>query len=567
MGKIKKPAVDATPHVKRAMQYARDVVSEEIPACRWVRAACQRQIDDLARKGWRWKFDAERAENVCSFIELLPHVKGRWKSKTIQLEGWQCFVLTTIFGWIDRETGFRRFRTALIVVPRKNAKTTIAAGVGLYGLVLDGEPGAEVYSAATTRDQAKISWEIAKRMVERLPDFRDEFGIEPLAHSITVESEAAFFKPLSRDADTLEGLNPHVTIIDELHAHKTREVFDVLGEASGSRRQPLKFIISTEGDNRIGVFPEQVNYLQLVLDGKHQDDSFFGIVYTIDPEDDWTSVEAWRKANPNLGVSVLEEDIAIRCRQAQKNTESQSSFLTKRLNVRVGAGEAYFNLLAWKSVCKDDSLRIEDLYGQPCHVFIDLASKSDLCAKILLFQDGATYYVFGKYYLPQRALDKGNPNYDVYRGWADSDFLTTTPGDITDYEFIERDLLEDARNFQVLECSYDPFQATQFATRMQASGVKMLECGMTVKNLSEPMKQLAAEIVAGHVKHDGDPVLEWNIGNVVARVDAKENVYPRKARDENKIDGAVALIGAMAIAMRTGIHQVSIYSDASTAVV
>ena len=198
-------------------------------------------------------FDEERAFRICYFAEQLPHIKGRWGSRNIVLEPWQCFVLTSVFGWIDA-AAFRRFRKALIVIPRKNSKTTVAAIVGLYLLALDSEPGAEVYSAATTRDQAKICWDIAKRMAQRSPGFRDRYGVEALSHSIAMETAAAFFKPLSRDADGLEGLNPHEAIIDELHAHKTREVFDVLDEATASRRQPLMFIISTEGDNATGVF-------------------------------------------------------------------------------------------------------------------------------------------------------------------------------------------------------------------------------------------------------------------------------------------------------------------------
>lgn len=530
-------------YVARANAYARGVTSGKIPACKWVRLACQRQLDDLARKGWRWHFDRERANHVCRFIELLPHIKGKWRSRNIELEDWQCFSITTIFGWVD-DQGLRRFRKALNVLPRKNSKSTMAAAIGLYLLALDNEPGAEVYSAATTRDQAKISWEIAKRMVERSAGFRERYGIEALAHSVTIESNAAAFKPLSRDADSLEGLNPHGAIIDELHAHKTREVFDVLDEATGARRQALIYIISTEGDNATGVFAEQVSYGQLVLGGQHEDDTYFAILYSIDPGDDWTTPEAWWKANPNLGVSVFLEDIEIRCRQAQRNPESQSSFLTKRLNVRVGAGEAYFSMLAWDRICKDVNLKIEDFYGRECIIGLDLASKIDIAAKVYLFPGDKEWTVFGSFYLPEEQLARGNPNYDIYRGWADRGYLTVTPGNVIDYSFIERDLIEDCRNFDVRAVCYDPFQATQISTRMVAEGLPMLEVPQTVLRLSEPMKEVGARVLSGRIKHDGNLVLAWMIGNVKAKVDAKENVYPRKERSENKIDGAVALIMA-----------------------
>lgn len=536
-----------------ARQYAEDVVGGVIPACKWVQLACQRQLDDLEKQfkpGSRWAWDQSKANHLCAFMECLPHVKGRWKSKNIVLEPWQIFHLTAIFGWVDDE-GFRRFRKALVVVPRKNAKTTEAAGVGLYLLGMDGEPGSEVYSAATTRDQAKISWEIAKAMVERTKSLRERYGMHTFAHSITAESDGAFFKPLSHDANSLEGLNPHGAIIDELHAHKTREVFDVLDEATGSRRNPLLFIISTEGDDNEGIFPEQVDYCKGILTGTHEDDSYFGIVYTIDEADDWTLHESWRKANPNLGVSVFENDLEIRCKQAIANADSQASFLTKRLNVRVGAGNAFFNLLAWNTICKDEHLRIEDFYGKKCIITLDLASKLDLTAKMAVFKREGKYYVFGKYYLPEDAIEAGRPNYDFYRGWANLGLLTLTPGNVTDYDFVERDLLEDKKNLKPIQVGVDPnYNATQFTTHMMAAGLPMVEVNHNVREFSEPMKALEALIVAGRIKHNGDPVLAWAIGNVVAKRDAKDNVYPRKTRNENKIDPAVSLIANLNLQAR-----------------
>lgn len=533
-------------YVPAARKYARDAVSGTVPACTWIQRACQRQIDDLKRgKAWRYRFDRDKANRICGFIEELPHIKGQWNSTNIKLEPWQCFILTTLFGWVDRETDARRFRKALIVIPRKNAKSTIAAAIGLYLLVMDGEPGAEVFSAATTRDQAKIVWDIAKTMAQRTKPFCDRYGVSPLAHSIAIEDKAAFFKPLSRDADTLEGLNPHGAVIDELHAHKTREVFDVLDEATGARRQPLIFIISTEGDNPTGVFAEQVSYGQQVLDKTHEDESYFAAFFTIDKEDDWTQPASWRKANPNLGVSVFEEDLRIRCDQARKNPASQSSFLTKRLNVRVGAGQAYFNMLAWNA-CADPALKVEDFYGERCIVGLDLASKSDMAAKIQLFERDDKQYLFAKFYLPTDAIDRGNPNYDFYRGWAEKGLLTLTEGNVIDFEFIEKDLIYDAQNFSVHQVGFDPYQATQISTRMTAEGLPMTQVPQNVRQLSEPMKQIAALIAQGRLRHDGNPVMTWMMGNVVAKVDANENVFPRKPRPEAKIDGPVALIMAEA---------------------
>jgi phage terminase large subunit-like protein len=542
-------SVDVRDYVAIAEKYAKDVIEEKIPACQWVRKACQRQIEDRKRskfKEYPWRFDESKAVHFCKFAELLPHVKGRWATENITLEPWQCFIFTTIFGWVSKGDGYRRFRKALVVVPRKNGKSFVAAIVGLYLLALDKEPGCEVYSAATTRDQAKVVWDVARRMAQKTAWLRDKFGVEPLARSIVVESEGGTFQPLSRDADSLEGLNPHGSVIDELHAHRTREVFDVLDEATGSRQQPLIFIISTEGDNSAGVFAEQVEYAQHILDGRHEDDSYFSVVYSIDPEDDWTTREAWAKANPNLGVSVLEKDLEIRCRQAEKNAASQSSFMTKRLNVRVGAANSYFNMLAWRTICKDGSLRIEDFYNAECFVGLDLASRNDVAAKIILVNKGDRPSIFGKYYLPEDCIDRGRDNYDIYRGWADSGLLTLTPGNSIDFEFIERDIVDhDYKNFDLVEVAVDGYQARYLTTRLEKEGIKCLEIPQGYAHMSEPMKDLGARIMSGAIRHDGNPILDWMIGNTMAKTDARENVMPTKSRPENKNDGAIGTIMAL----------------------
>lgn len=549
-----------------ARAYCIDVVDGRVDACEWVRRSCQRQIDDLRREDWRWIFDEERASSICEFLECLPHVKGLWPSKTIVLQPWQIFILTTIFGWIDKTDKTRRYRRALVVIPRKNSKSTMAAGIALFLLALDSEPGAEVYSAATTREQAKISWDIARKMIQRMPELR-ELGVEPLAHSIALVAEGACYKPLSRDADSLEGLNIHGAIIDELHAHNNREVFDVIDEGIGSRRQPLIFMISTEGDASVGIFPEQVDYLQNVLRGAREDDRYFGVIYTIDKSDDWTQRASWAKANPNFGVSVYEDDLVARFAQAKSNPESQSSFLTKRLGVRVGAGEAYFNMLSWTALCATPNLKMEDFRGQSSIFTFDLASKSDVAARIAVFRKQGHFYVFGKYYLPEDALERGHPNYDIYRGWASADppAITFTPGKIIDYEFIQEDLLRDAKEYRIDLIGTDPYNATQFQTNMTARGLKMIDLFQTTLNLSEPMKETAALIVSGRIHHNGDPVLTWMIGNVVAKRDVNENVFPRKAREHNKIDGAVALIGNMSLQMRNIRIKPSLYANKETA--
>ena len=573
-------------YVKIGEQYARDVVDGKIVACHWVVQACKRQLRDLERQeqeGWLYRFDEEKGNRFCKFFELMPHVKGRWASPTLKMEPWQCFIFTAIFGWVRKDSGvtvsecpqcrcqvehgardvyvlcpkcdmeigiraLRRFRKALIAVPAGNGKSSMCAVVGLYLLALDDEPGAGVYAAALNRGQAKIVWGIAKQMVDKSKGLRARFGVDTQAGAITVERTASTFQPVSRDARTLQGLDASGVIIDELAQHKTREVFDVMEDRTRSRKQPLTFYISTESDQTVGAFVEQVDYAQQILDGTHEDESYFGVIYMADKMDDWTDQACWSKANPNLGVSVSLQEMEDRCRRAMKNPAAQASFLTTRLNRRVGAGMAYFNGLAWKESCYDKGLRAEDYAGQPCVICVDLASKTDMAAAVKLFETEDGPVTCGnRFYLPEDRLEKGNPNYDLYRGWAEKGYLTLTPGNVIDYEYIERDLSEDRQTYYVRKVGVDEWNAIEFSTRMANEGAPVEIVPQTTKRLSEPMKMIQALIDGGGIRHDGNPILSWNISNMQAKPDANDNVFPRKARAENKIDGGTALIGAYSL--------------------
>ena len=549
------------------LKYAQDICDGVIPACNLVKLCCKRHLDDLAKPltaDWPYKFDEFKANRFCRFCELLPHVKGKWDTRNIVLQPWQCFIFGSIFGWVEADTGLRRFRKALVVVPARNSKSTCAAMVALYMLALDGEVGAEVVCSATSKSQARIVFDVAHTMVERTPAFRDRFGVQALSHAIVVERDGSSFKPVSREAKTLEGINASCVVVDELAASaNTRSVFDVLDERTGSRKNPLTLMISTEGDSTVGPFSEQTEYGNQVVSGLHDDPSYFSIYYSIDKDVEWHTPLAWRMANPNFGVSVYEADMVARCRRALKNPASAASFKTKRLNVRVGAGEAYFNLLAWRDLCFDPDLRIEDFEGKSCIIGLDLASKNDIAAKIYLFpaktKAGAGYAAFGRFYFPEERINEDNPNWKLYRGWADTDRLFTTPGDVLDFDFLEEDLLEDKRLFKVREVAYDPDQATQLSVHMRDQGLEMVEVPQRWRQLSEPMKEMALLIETGRLRHDGDPVLTWMIGNVFAKTNVKEDVYPRKARPENKIDGAVACMFALNRSITLAVPKQPVY--------
>lgn len=557
-------ATRSTDYVTRAHKYARDVVAGKIPACKWTIRACERHLADLARKNWRYKFDAEKAAQACRRVENFPHIKGEWarRGELIHLEGWQLFIVCSIFGWVDKKTGLRRFRTVYIEVPRKNAKSTLAAAIGLVMLGLDDEAGAEVYSAATTRDQARIVFSDAQAMVRKSQPYREKTGAQVGAHNIHILSQACKFEALSRESSGLDGLNIHCGIIDELHAHKTREIYDVIETATGARQQPLILAVTTAGSNRSGICYEIRGYLLKLLDGVAEDDTFFGVVYTIDDGDDWTDPKVWAKANPNYGVSVYPDDIARLAKKALEMPSARNNFLTKRLNVWVNADTAWMDMRKWEA-CGNADLVPEDFEGEECVIGYDLASKVDLAARIQLFEksrdDGVHYYAFGKYYLPEEAAENGTNS--QYSGWAEDGRLILTPGNVIDYAYIEDDLKDAGSRFQVREVPYDPFQATQFSTRMAAEGFTMVELRPTVLNFSEPMKELEKLVLSGRFHHDGDPVLTWMVSNVVCHTDAKDNIYPRKERPENKIDGVVALIMALNRALAKKQDGPSVYDE------
>ena len=535
-----------------AAQYTQDILSGAIPACKFVKQACKRQINDLkrfSRKGSPYHFDEQAAVRACRFIELLPHIKGPKARTCIVLEPWQIFIITTTFGWLN-EHGKRRFRRVYIEVPRGNGKSALSSGIGLYMLCADGEGGAEVYSFATTRDQAKIVFGDAQQMARRTPGLLNHFGVQVNAHNISIAESVSKFEALSAEGSTLDGLNTHFACIDELHAHKTRAVYDVVETSMGKRDQSLLWVITTAGSNRAGICYEVRGFMLKVLSGAAQDDSQFGIVYGLDKEDDWTTEAALIKANPNWGVSVMPDILRSLQAKAMSMASAANNFKTKHLNEWVNADTAWMDMRLWDA-CADEAMRAEDFEGEKAIIALDLASKIDIAAKIRLHEreiDGKThYYAFGQYYLPRETIEQGENS--QYQGWEIEGRLTVTDGPVIDFDEIERDILDDCSRYEVAEVPYDPFQATQLSTRMVNEGVPMVEMRPTVLNFSEPMKQLEALVFEKRFHHNGDPILTWMVSNVVCHTDAKDNIYPRKERPENKIDGVVALIMALGRAL------------------
>jgi phage terminase large subunit-like protein len=539
------------PNVAEALQYVRDVHSGKVLACQWVKKACERHDRDMARledDAWPYTFNAQKAERALQRIQMFREIRGPRAGKRFRFGAWQRFVVGSMFGWVEKATGLRRFHYIFMAVPRGNGKSSLAATIALVMLALDGEGGAEVYAAAVTREQARIVFNLAQQMARTDATFRQKFGITIQSHAIVQESTASIFRPLSRDAQALDGLNVHLAVLDELAAHKTREVHDVLVTATGKRSQPVVLSITTAGTNQSGIGYEQWKYAMKVLRQETNDERFFGIIYTIDDADDWLDPASWAKANPNFGSSVNPDVIANLAHRASQIASQQTAFKQKHLNLWTNASVNWMNMLQWDAAA-DPSLTESAFNGEACILGLDLAAKIDLAARVKLFArelEGVThYYCFAHFYLPEAAiLDGRNASYQT---WEAGNWITATVGEVIDFEQIEGDVLNDARHHVITDVAYDPWQAMKLAADLAGQDIPVIEYRPTVANFSPPMKEIDALVRQGRFHHDGNPVLRWNVSCVEVAEDYKGNIFPRKDRNDplQKIDGLVALLMAM----------------------
>lgn len=558
-----------------ARKYCDDITSGVILAGPHVVAACQRYLDDLEKQGdedFLFRFDKEKADRRCAFSEKLHHVKGKWAGQRIKLEPHQIFIQCAIWGWVKKSNGLRRFSVAYIEEPRKNGKSVDAATSGLFMLMADGETGGEVYSGATSEKQALEVFRPAWQMANKNEDLRAHFNISLSGNprnptSIYCPADMSRFEPLIGKPG--DGSSPHCAIIDEYHEHKTSDQYDTMDTGMGARDQPLILVITTAGtDTSTPCYDMHLRAIQ-ILNGTIHDDAFFAIIYGIGPEDNWQDFEVWKMANPNFGVSVNEDYLHRKFTETMNNASKQNINLCKHLNMWMNAGVAWMNMVKWE-VCADQSLKLEDFIGRPCYAALDLASKIDICALILLFKhqkmiDGELVeglVAFGKYYLPEDTTTlAGNEHYDK---WVKEGLIVETPGAMTDFLYIENDLKEIHANHPIEELAFDPREAGYLVQNvMQWLGVdNCIEIAQGPALMSEPMKETEGMIYDNRLWHSGDPVLTWMMGNVIQKKGRNTGpvkyYYPTKEKNESKIDGAVSLIMAMSRAMLN--KDVSAYS-------
>ncbi|AIP20950.1 terminase [Burkholderia pseudomallei] len=553
-------ARESFPLVARANQFARDVVRGKVPACRWVILACQRHLDDLAASksaAFKYKFDPAKAEKKLRLIQLLPHTKGEWayKRQLVTLEPWQLFGLACTFGWVRKKTGFRRFRESYWEVPRKNGKSVIAAGVGIAMFTADDEFGAEVYCGATTERQA---WEVfrpARLMVKRSPLLIEHLGIEANAQALNRPEDGSRFEPIIGNPG--DGASPSCAIEDEYHEHDTNAQYETMLTGMGARRQPLMFVITTAGVNIEGPCYDKRRQVIEMLEGTVPDDELFGWIWTIDEDDDWTDPRVLAKANPNIGISVYQEYLESQQQRAIKSARFTNTFKTKHLNVWTSAKAGYFNLEDWKA-CEDRSLSLEQFEGQDCVLALDMARKLDLNSMARLFWrdiDGRRHYfcVAPRFWVPEDTVrnTENRRMAERYQAWVNHGFLIETDGAEIDYREILEEAKEANRRCPVQCTPLDPHGATNLSHQLADEGLTPVTIVQNYTNMSDPMKELEAAITSRRFHHDGNPIMTWCISNVIGKnLPGNDDVVrPVKQGNDNKIDGAVALIMAVGRAM------------------
>lgn len=542
-----------------AERYVDDVIAGRILACKWVILACKRHVADVQRSAddaWPYCFNPQLtdregkvyrpANRPCGFIELMPHVKGDWagRGERIKLEPWQVFFLASVFGWVHKETGKRRFRQADLIVPRKNAKSTKAAGIGNYMLSQDDEFGAEIYSGATSRDQALEVFRPARLMALMSDEYRRHYGVTVGALNISISTTNSKFEPVIGNPG--DGASPSCGIVDEYHEHKTDELYETLKTGMVARSHPLLLMITTAGSNIGGPCYAHQMELQRILEGVIENDRRFGIIYGIDEDDDWSKPEALQKANPNWGVSIDGATLLAEQQAAINDPRKQAIFKTKHLNVWVNSASPWINVDKLQK-CGDRNLRREDFRSEKACIGLDLASKIDIASAAWVFRrwiDGlAHFYLFTRNYLPEAQISK--PENAHYRDWVARGDLVATAGNMIDLEQIEEDVMKSADAHVIGAVAMDPWGSREISPHLQDAGFTVVEVPMVAKQLSDPMKTIAALIDAGRFHHDGNLATIWMFSNVEVKPDRNDNIFPRKSAEARKIDAAVATIVAM----------------------
>ena len=542
-------------------RYMDAVISGSAGAGRLEKLAVQRYIDDRQNAADRAiYFDPDAAQIALDFFpNVLQHSKGRWSGQPFELSGWQKFIIWNLFGFKNMD-GSRRFRVSYTEVGRKNGKSTFAAGLGLFMLIADGENGAEIYAAATKKDQARIIYDEADRMVKQSVGLRSY--VQLYRHSILMPTTESKFEPLSSDTRTMDGLNPHCAIVDELHAHKTSELWDMFDSAVGSRTQPLLFAVTTAGFNQHGVCKDQHDYGIKVLESIIEDDTMFVFICSLDEKDDWQDESVWRKANPNLEICVDLDDMRRMKNKAIESPAHLNNFLCKKLNIWTNQQEKFFSMEHWKKCSK--SIDINTLSGQPCWMAVDLSTKIDLTALAHAFKlKNDDVFLDVMFFCPKETAQARSRDDRVpYLKWAEQGWLQLTEGNVVDYAFIKYEIEKSWGKYDVKKMGFDQWNFEALRQQLITDGMdesRIVEFKQTLSHMSEPLKELEKIVIGGNLVFNNNPVLTWCAENTAIYRDPNDNIRPVKNKSTERIDGIVASVMAIGLMTTQAEQKTSVY--------
>lgn len=561
-------------YLKIAVDYATDAVNDKDRKRfgKWVRKAAKRFLDDLKRakkKNCVFYFDEVEAKNACDFIEKLPHVEGKWDTENVVLHPSHVLFVVQLFGFRNRD-GTRRFTTALFAVARKNAKSFLCSAILLYCLCCEEENGPQVISAATTGSQARIVFNVAKRIVEKTSELREAFTLEPFANAIARYDVGGTFKPINAKASTQDGLNPSHTGIDEIHAHKTHDLLNVLKSAAGARRNPLFLYTTTEGYESPGPWGEIRHFAKQLLNGIIEADHFLVLYFALDDEDKENGIAGdddfdeskWIKANPLMEVNpLLLKEIRKEAIEAKQMPGRHAEFKIKRLNRPSSAAGGWVNLVKWKAC--NGLVDLEWLKQYPCYGGLDLASTRDLTSFRLVWDVDGIYYTHGWRFVPEVAVkDRTTRGLVPYQAWVQSGHLIVAGEEIVDYDVVEECITNAHENFNLQMTNYDLWNAAQTAKKLRDKDIPMQEFVQGTKSYHPAMKALEEHYISGKVSHGNDPVLNWCASNIIARTDQNMSTAPDKKKSADKIDDMVSFLMSVGALLEHGDSSKSFWETA-----
>ncbi|HDR1195451.1 TPA: terminase large subunit, partial [Pasteurella multocida] len=516
--------------------YAEQVKSGEIVACKRIKQAVDRYFTDLANPDYY--FDVETVAKFVKFSALCPHVKGHLYKQPIELSDWQIFLFANILGFKYRDSGLRKYRSAYVQVARKNAKSTVAAILANWFLVME-KGQQDIYTAAVSRDQARIVFDDAKKMALLSKPLNKRLTIQQ--HKMLYSQKNSLMRPLAAKSSTIEGTNPSLAIVDEYHLHPDNSVYSALELGQGARPEGLLFAITTAGSNTISACKQHYDYCCQILDGTEKNESIFILIYELDDENEVDDPKNWIKANPNIGKSIPYKDFENTIAKARGIPSEWVEMLTKRFNVWCQGTTPWLSEGSW-ALCQRD-YEENSLLHQDCYMGLDLSSTNDLTSICYTFPQGQKVRLITRHYLPEYQLNNAaNKNRAIYRQWVRQGWLHITEGDCIDYDKIRDDILKDAERFNIKMIGFDVWNATHLRTQLQSAGLEVEPFPQTYQRFSPVAKSAEVLINRQVIEHNGDPVLAWALSNVVMETDANANIKPNKKKAANKIDPAIAFL-------------------------